>query len=285
MKNIAWASPLGAVALGVLVACTVETVTPPPTGNTPPASTAPEDEPPIVDGGNTTDSGSKSDAGKRDSGSPNADAGCTPVTYYKDGDGDGYGDPNVTQSACVKPSGFVDTKTDCDDTKAAVNPRAVEYCDQVDNNCDGQVNGSAAEAAACTGFVGSYTGSYAMVTEEKIGATVVNSVRCSGTSVITIDLGASKVIRGTMTCAYAGRLGDFASSQPATIEANVAPDGQVVGTISHAFTGSPANARTFNIKGTLGAGGLVINDVSNSWRPNAMSAVAWTLQLSVNATK
>ena len=37
-------------------------------------------------------------------------------TWYADSDEDGYGDPDVTETDCAQPSGFVDNADDCDDT-------------------------------------------------------------------------------------------------------------------------------------------------------------------------
>ena len=61
-------------------------------------------------------------------------------TFYKDADGDGFGDPAVTQDACSAPAGYVQTNTDCDDAQASSYPGGVEVCDGVDNNCDGTVD-------------------------------------------------------------------------------------------------------------------------------------------------
>ncbi len=60
--------------------------------------------------------------------------------FYRDTDKDGFGDPSqsVAVRACVAPIGFVKTSTDCDDTRAAVNPSAKEICDHLDNDCDGK---------------------------------------------------------------------------------------------------------------------------------------------------
>jgi hypothetical protein len=57
-------------------------------------------------------------------------------TWYADDDGDGFGDPGVTESACEPPLGFVAIPGDCDDADAAVNPDAEEICNGVDDDCD-----------------------------------------------------------------------------------------------------------------------------------------------------
>jgi gliding motility-associated-like protein len=58
------------------------------------------------------------------------------TTYYADADGDGFGDPNVTQAACSQPLGYVLDNTDCDDTDATINTLGTEVCDNADNNCN-----------------------------------------------------------------------------------------------------------------------------------------------------
>ena len=58
-------------------------------------------------------------------------------TYYTDGDGDGFGDPDDSTVACAQPSGAVSDDTDCDDTNAEVNPDAEEVCHGEDLDCDG----------------------------------------------------------------------------------------------------------------------------------------------------
>jgi hypothetical protein len=70
-----------------------------------------------------------------------ADAG----TYYADADGDGYGDPAASVTACAPPAGTVTDATDCDDGAAAVNPGATEICDGIDDDCDGVVDTDAVD--------------------------------------------------------------------------------------------------------------------------------------------
>ena len=57
--------------------------------------------------------------------------------WYYDGDGDGYGTPDITTAACLVPDGHVADSSDCDDAQITVNPEAEEVCgDGIDNNCD-----------------------------------------------------------------------------------------------------------------------------------------------------
>jgi hypothetical protein len=57
--------------------------------------------------------------------------------WYADMDSDEYGDPENSIVACAPPSGYVADNTDCDDTWDRNYPGADEYCDRVDNDCDG----------------------------------------------------------------------------------------------------------------------------------------------------
>lgn len=62
------------------------------------------------------------------------------TAFYKDDDGDGYGNINIRVSSCTKPDGFVADSTDCNDGNPAVNPAAAEIADGIDNNCNGSID-------------------------------------------------------------------------------------------------------------------------------------------------
>jgi Putative metal-binding motif/Secretion system C-terminal sorting domain len=68
------------------------------------------------------------------------DEGVPTNTYYRDVDGDTYGDPLVTTASCFNtaPTGYVANDDDCDDSNAGINPLALEIPgNSIDENCDG----------------------------------------------------------------------------------------------------------------------------------------------------
>lgn len=62
------------------------------------------------------------------------------TTWYVDGDGDGSGDPDTVFAACTAQDGAVADGGDCDDTDAEVHPGGDEWCNGVDDDCDGALD-------------------------------------------------------------------------------------------------------------------------------------------------
>jgi len=60
--------------------------------------------------------------------------------WFRDFDGDGFGSPATVITSCVLPGGFVSNADDCADGNGLVHPDAEEFCNSIDDNCDGAVD-------------------------------------------------------------------------------------------------------------------------------------------------
>jgi alpha-tubulin suppressor-like RCC1 family protein len=68
-------------------------------------------------------------------------------TFFRDGDGDTFGDPTMTVQACEAPDGYVANGDDCNDVCETCLPGGTELCDgALDENCSMGVD----EGCACT---------------------------------------------------------------------------------------------------------------------------------------
>ena len=64
---------------------------------------------------------------------------CSPTTFYRDADGDSWGNSSSTTTACAAPSGYVSRGGDCNDSVASIYPGAAETVgDEIDQSCDGR---------------------------------------------------------------------------------------------------------------------------------------------------
>jgi len=78
------------------------------------------------------------------------DEGLATNTYYADTDGDGFGDRNTPEDACIAPPDYVEDDTDCDDTDATINRDGLEICDGLDNDCDQLIDDADPDADEAT---------------------------------------------------------------------------------------------------------------------------------------
>ena len=73
------------------------------------------------------------------------DEGATgPTTWYRDADADAYGRSSQTSNLCIQPTGYVAQAGDCNDSVFAIHPGAQEYCNDLDDDCDGTIDESGA---------------------------------------------------------------------------------------------------------------------------------------------
>jgi len=191
------------------------------------------------------------------------------VTYYADVDADGYGNPNASQATCSgAPSGYVTDNTDCNDSDAAINPAAAEVCnDQIDNNCDGQIDegcgclnpatvNAGADQTICAGddvsLSGSFGGGASTATWSTSGdgsfspnATTMNA---------TYTPGAADIAAGTVTLTLTTDAPFQCPAESSTMDVtiNSVPDaGAISGTTSICTPGS--NVFTYSIAPVAGA--------------------------------
>jgi hypothetical protein len=71
-----------------------------------------------------------------------ADDGLVFINYYLDFDFDGFGSLSNMENACVQPVGFVTNALDCNDANSYMNPNAIEICNGLDEDCDGENDNS-----------------------------------------------------------------------------------------------------------------------------------------------
>lgn len=78
------------------------------------------------------------------------DGDCTPQTWYRDQDDDGYGLSDDTEMACSQPEGYAAEDGDCDDMNGDVHPEAEEVCNGTDDNCSGTVDDGFGTGESCS---------------------------------------------------------------------------------------------------------------------------------------
>lgn len=72
----------------------------------------------------------------------------TPSSWFRDADGDSYGDRSDSVLSCRQPPERISQGRDCNDGNPLINPDATELCDAFDNDCDDQFDEGAARCPA-----------------------------------------------------------------------------------------------------------------------------------------
>jgi hypothetical protein len=74
-------------------------------------------------------------------------------TWYRDADGDGFGTPSTSATACAAPAGFVANNLDCNDANAAINPNTIWYRDLDGDGAGAAGDGTITQCAQPSGYV------------------------------------------------------------------------------------------------------------------------------------
>jgi uncharacterized delta-60 repeat protein len=87
------------------------------------------------------------------------------TVWYRDQDGDGYGNALDSVFSFEIPMGYVDNKADCDDADASINPAATELCGNgIDEDCNGILaNDIIAPEAVCVPSIKLYLDSSGVI--------------------------------------------------------------------------------------------------------------------------
>lgn len=139
------------------------------------------------------------------------------VTFYRDLDGDNFGDESMTTLDCSAPAGFALQPGDCDDANPARNPGNGENCDTpIDDNCDPDelVNEdcacSGSETRPCPGAMGVCASGIETCSGGTFGSCSITPAmevcgdgldqNCNGTTEDEIDVGVDDTLGPTGIC-------------------------------------------------------------------------------------
>ena len=110
------------------------------------------------------------------------------LTWYEDVDQDGYGAPETESLACEPPTENSTAESgDCDDTTPVVFPGGEEFCDGLDNDCDGEIDVGASDATAYYSDLDGdeYGAGEPWMLCEQAEGTVLDNSDCDDTSDVT----------------------------------------------------------------------------------------------------
>ena len=131
-----------------------------------------------------------------------ARSGCALQEWWRDADGDGYGNPFDHLPSCSQPLGYVAMAGDCDDLNPSVHPGAIETCNGHDDDCNGLVDDGFAPPA----------GTPVLSVSESAGMTTLAWTNWTGAM-------GYDVVKGTVT-GLQSTLGDFTTATTACVASN-----------------------------------------------------------------
>jgi len=148
-------------------------------------------------------------------------------TYYRDNDGDGYGNAHSSIRACGvdENSGYVINSGDCDDNNKTIHPGATEICgNNIDDDCDGQIDENCTTATLPVLTLRTYP-----VREGNTGLTVLNVVvtlDTAATAPVTMHYSTSNAdaIAGLDYVATSGILNIPVGSSSGTVQLKIVGD-------------------------------------------------------------
>jgi large repetitive protein len=157
--------------------------------------------------------------------------------WYTDADGDGFGATSGGTESCEAPDGTVADSSDCDDADDAIHPDAAERCNELDDDCDGDID----EDALSTWYLDADDDGYGdpAVTYDECDPPpgyVDNSDDCDDTDPLSSPDGVETcdeqdnncdgdTDEGVTTTFYTDVDGDGYGSSAATVEACATPSG------------------------------------------------------------
>ena len=177
------------------------------------------------------------------------------TVWYPDDDGDGYGDASGGTTTCSAPAcGYGPDDPDCDDRDSSVNPDADEYCNGVDDDCDGETDED--DALDITTWYIDYDG-------DGYGATTYEQDACDQPTGYVADNTDCDDLEAT--------------TYPGASETEAGVDSNCDGTIDFP---APVAVASYNTTGTLYTCAEFELDGSNSYDPDGdpILTYSWTLE-------